>query len=149
MSPDLFDTIREDLIKHEGYKLEVYLDSEGLPTFGVGHLVTEDDIEATWPVGTLVEKTRVDELFDHDLKVACSETERLFPELDSYPDQCVRVLVNMCFNLGRPRLSRFKKMVQAVKIHNYERAAEEMVDSKWYNQVGRRSVELVGWMRNV
>lgn len=149
LSPELYETIREDLIRHEGYKEEIYLCSEGHPTFGVGHLVLPTDPEAEWPVGTPVEKSRVEEVFDHDLKVMINETEKLFTGLDTYPDQCVRVLVNMCFNIGRPRLSKFTKMVAAVKRRDFVEAANQMVDSRWYNQVGRRSVELENWMRNV
>lgn len=149
LSPELYEQIREDLIKHEGYKEEIYLCSAGLPTFGVGHLILESDPEHSWPVGTPVEKSRVEEVFDHDLRVTINETEKLFVGLDTYPDQCVRVLVNMCFNLGRPRLSKFKKMIKAVKNRDFVEAANQMVDSVWYNQVGRRSVELENWMRNV
>jgi lysozyme len=53
----------------------------------------------------------------------------------------------MAFNLGRSRLSKFKKMVTAVNEGNYAKAADEMTDSKWYRQVGRRSKELVEIMR--
>ena len=59
----------------------------------------------------------------------------------------IRVLVNMVFNLGRPRLSKFKNMLAAVNANDYHLAAEEMIDSKWYRQVGRRSEELVEIMR--
>jgi len=53
----------------------------------------------------------------------------------------------MAFNLGRPRLSQFKNMIKAVNEGNYKKAADEMVDSRWYHQVGRRSQELVELMR--
>jgi lysozyme len=53
----------------------------------------------------------------------------------------------MAFNLGRSRLGKFKKMIEAVNEGDYEKAAEEMIDSKWYHQVGNRSIELVEIMR--
>ena len=67
--------------------------------------------------------------------------------LDSQPEDCQRVCINMAFNLGRNRLSKFKKMITAVNEGNYQKAADEMIDSKWYRQVGRRSEELVEIMR--
>lgn len=145
----LIEKIKEDLIKHEGYKDEIYLCSEGIPTFGIGHAIDESDIEYTWPVGTPVEKERIDNAFETDCKEAIEDVESLFGDLSSYPDQCNRVLVNMAFNLGRTRLGKFKKMIQAVKEGNYDEAANQMVDSRWYNQVGNRSVELENWMRNI
>lgn len=148
MKNELQEVIKEDLIKHEGYKQEIYLDTEGLATFGIGHLVVEQDMEYGWPVGTPVEKERIDNVFEQDFGIALSDAQALFLNFDSLPDQVQRVLVNMSFNLGRTRLGRFKKMILAVNEGKYEKAADEMVDSRWYNQVGNRSIELENWMRN-
>lgn len=148
MKNELQEVIKEDLIKHEGYKQEIYLDTEGLATFGIGHLVVEQDMEYGWPVGTPVEKERIDGVFEQDFGIALSDAQALFLNFDSLPDQVQRVLVNMSFNLGRTRLGRFKKMILAVNEGKYEKAADEMVDSRWYNQVGNRSIELENWMRN-
>lgn len=148
MKNELLETIKEDLIKHEGYKAEIYLCSENIPTFGIGHAIKESDLEYTWPVGTPIEKERIDNAFEDDLNIAVSDANALFLNLQSHPDQVVRVCVNMAFNLGRTRLGRFKKMIGAVNEGNYKKAADEMVDSRWYNQVGNRSIELENWMRN-
>jgi len=148
MKPELLEIIKEDLIKHEGYRDTIYLCSEGIPTFGIGHAVKENDPEHAWPVGTFVEKERIDNAFKADLKDAVEDVERLVSDLYSHPDQCIRVLANMAFNLGRTRLSKFKRMLKAVDEKDYKEAANQMVDSRWYSQVGGRSVELENWMRN-
>lgn len=148
MKIELQEIIKEDLIKHEGYKDEIYLCSEGIPTFGIGHMIVEADPEYTWPVGTPVEKDRIDSAFESDFDMAYKDCCSLFLNFDSLPDQVQRVLVNMSFNLGRPRLSRFKNMIKAVNEGRWTKAADEMVDSVWYNQVGNRSIELENWMRN-
>lgn len=149
LNQSLIETIKEDLIKHEGYKDEIYLCSEGIPTFGIGHAVKEKDPEYAWPVGTFIEKERIDNAFEADFEDALTDVKALIPNLDSQPDQCVRVLVNMAFNLGRTRLGKFKNMIKAVTEYNYSEAANQMVDSRWYNQVGNRSIELENWMRNI
>jgi lysozyme len=59
-----------------------------------------------------------------------------------------RVLANMCFNLGYPRLSKFKKFLAAAKDQDWETAADEMMDSKWATQVGDRAVRLREKMLN-
>lgn len=143
----LMDQIKEDLVRHEGYVTEIYLCSENYPTFGIGHMVTEKDMEYTWPVGTPVTDERILQVFHDDCKVAIEDAELLINDLTDHPDSVSRVLVNMVFNLGRPRLSKFKNMLAAIEAKDYERAAEEMKDSKWYHQVGRRSKELVEIMR--
>lgn len=149
MTEELIEHIKEDLIKHEGYVREIYLDSEHLPTFGIGHLVVETDPEYTWPIGTPVEDERILSAFQTDFEEAYTDACVVFLNFDSLPDRVKRVCVNMAFNLGRPRLSRFKNMIGAVNEGNWSRAADEMVDSRWYGQVGRRSEELVDIMRSV
>jgi|DEB0MinimDraft_6_1074348.scaffolds.fasta_scaffold97444_2 GH24 family phage-related lysozyme (muramidase) len=144
---NLIDLIKEDLIRHEGYVAEIYLDSEHLPTFGIGHLVTEADPEFTWPVGSPVTDERILDVFHIDCNAACEDACALFLNFSSHPENVQRVLVNMAFNLGRNRLSKFKNMITAVNEGNYSKAADEMVDSKWYRQVKRRGEELVEIMR--
>ena len=144
---NLIDTIKEDLIRHEGYVAEIYLDSEHLPTFGIGHLVTEVDPEHTWPVGTPVTDERILSAFLTDFNEAYDDACAVFQDLEQHPDDVIRVCVNMAFNLGRTRLGKFKNMVAAVNAQDYPKAADEMMDSKWYGQVGRRSKELVELMR--
>lgn len=144
---ELIEIVKEDLIRHEGYVAEIYLDSENLPTFGIGHLVTENDIEHTWPVGTPVTDERILDVFHKDCNVAYSDACALVLNFAGQSVDAQRVLVNMSFNLGRNRLGQFKNFLKAVNEGKYDKAADEMIDSKWYHQVGRRSKELVEIMR--
>ena len=148
LPPNLIEKIKEDLVKHEGYVAEIYLCSENYPTFGIGHMVTEEDMEYTWPVGTPVTDERILQVFHDDCNAACTDASALFLNFSSHPENVQRVLVNMAFNLGRSRLGKFKNMITAVNEGNYSKAADEMVDSKWYRQVKTRGVELVEIMRN-
>lgn len=145
MTEALLEQIKLDLTKHEGCKTEVYLCSEGIPTAGIGHALYADE---EMPVGTDVDMEQVLEWFKEDVDEAVADCCALFLNFASLPDQVQRVLVNMAFNLGRSRLGKFKNMITAVNEGNWEKAANEMVDSRWYNQVGNRSIELENWMRN-
>jgi len=145
MTEDLFVQIKEDLTKHEGCKTTVYLCTEGIPTVGIGHALYGFEELA---VGDEVSMEQVLEWFKEDCDEALTDCRALFLNFDSLPDQVKRVLVNMAFNLGRSRLAKFKNMVTAVNEGNWNKAANEMVNSRWYNQVGNRSVELENWMRN-
>lgn len=146
---ELIEIVKEDLIRHEGYVTEIYLDSENLPTFGIGHLVTENDMEHTWPVGTPVTDERILDVFHKDCNVAYTDACALVLNFAGQATDAQRVLVNMAFNLGRNRLSQFKKFLKAVNEGKYDKAADEMVDSKWYRQVKRRGEELVEIMRGI
>lgn len=148
MKPDLLEVVKEDLIKHEGYKEEIYLCTADIPTFGIGHAIKESDPEYTWPIGTPIEKERIDNAFLEDVQIAIEDVDALFECPWDKPDVVQRVLVNMAFNLGRRRFGRFKKMIAAVNNNDWKEAANQMVDSVWYGQVGGRSIELENWMRN-
>ena len=55
----------------------------------------------------------------------------------------------MMFNMGYGRLSKFKGMKRGVDAKDWNKAADEMVDSRWYKQVTNRAQRLVDRMREV
>lgn len=134
--------LREQLKIDEGVKYEVYLDHLGYKTFGIGHLVVAGDDEYGADVGHPVSEERVNAVFDEDVKKYISESEKVFPNLKELPEEAQQVIVNMCFNMGAPRLSKFKKFIAAVNDSNWSTAAVEMMDSRWATQVGKRAERL-------
>ena len=143
------DQIREELKIDEGVKYEIYLDHLGLPTFGIGHLVVDRDPEFEEPVGTPVSESRVNECFDNDVQVVLGECRKLYDDFDDLPEEAQLIIANMMFNMGRPRLSKFKGMKRGVDARDWNAAADEMVDSRWYNQVTNRADRLVERMRAI
>ena len=143
------DQLREELAEDEGCKFEIYLDHLGLPTFGIGALVKEYDPEYGLPVGTPVSEERVRQRFNLDIAVTIEDCGRLYPDFDELPEEAQLVIANMCFNLGYPRLSKFKGMKAGVDARDWERAADEMVDSRWHDQVPNRAKRLVKRIRDL
>ena len=139
--------LREDLEIDEGVKHEIYLDHLGYPTFGIGHLVLDTDPEHGQPVGTAVSNDRVIEAFESDLVGVMSDCERLYPDFGDLPEEAQQVIANMMFNMGRPRLSKFKGMKRRVDARDWNIAADEMIDSRWYRQVTNRADRLVQRIR--
>ena len=143
------DKLRDELKVDEGVKYEIYLDHLSLPTLGVGHLIKDTDPESGLPIGTKIEEERVNELFDEDIQVTIQECKYLYNDFDDLPEEAQRVIANMMFNLGRPRLSRFLKMKQHVDNRDFVSASEEMKDSRWYRQVTNRAQRLCDRMANI
>ena len=69
--------------------------------------------------------------------------------MKSFPDEVQQILVNMMFNMGRPRLSKFMKMNAALEGGLWKRAAAEGRDSLWYRQVRKRAERLMTRLENV
>ena len=143
------EKLREELEIDEGCKYEIYLDHLGYPTFGIGHLVVEHDAEYGWEVGTSIDTVRVHETFEQDIKTVLSDCNRLYEDFEDLPEEAQRVIANMMFNMGYPRLSKFEGMKSGVDARDWNQAADEMVDSRWYYQVINRANRLVKRMRNI
>ena len=127
----------------------VYLDHLGYPTFGIGHLIREEDPEYGQEVDTPVSEERVTEAFQADLDIAISECKALYDQWDDFPGEVQEILVNLMFNLGRTRLSKFKNMRKAIDNEDWSTAAVEGRDSRWYRQVGNRAERLMTRLENV
>ena len=143
------EQVQKQLEIDEGVVYEVYLDHLGYPTFGIGHLILDDDPENGFAVGHSVEPERVTEAFQNDLDISIDECKVLYSDWDDYPGEVQEILVNMMFNLGRPRLSKFKNFKKAVDAGDWKTAGVEGRDSLWHRQVGNRAERLMVRMENV
>ena len=143
------EQLREQLKIDEGCVYKIYTDHLGYPTFGIGHLIIESDPENGQAVGTPVSNDRVDAAFDGDVEVVLSECKVLYPDFEDLPEEAQQIIANMMFNLGRPRLSKFVGMKRGVDEKDWNSAADEMGDSRWYRQVGARAERLVNRMREI
>jgi lysozyme len=138
MEQSLLIKIKEQLIRHEGLRLKPYHCTSGKLTIGVGRNL--DDCGISKPEAML--------LLENDI-LSC-ETELLehLPAVyTSLNDTRKAVLVNMCFNLGISGLLGFKNTLAFIGAGDFERAANNMLASKWAKQVGLRAIELSEQMR--
>jgi lysozyme len=134
------ERLKNQLREDEGDLLTVYLDTEQVPTVGVGHRITYAD---TLELGDIITEDRKENLFENDINSAITSCRLGFVGFDLLPETIQEILVNMAFNLGWTKLARFYKMRVAVNNHDWEGMKREMIDSRWYYQVGNRSKKLV------
>ena len=131
------EKLRAELERDEGYKDTAYLDTEGIPTIGVGHNLTTNPVSGILIADWLTE----------DIAIAEQSLDNLYHPWRGLTDVRQRVLVNMAFNMGQSRLGGFRKMWAAIRAQDYEEAAVQMLDSKWAGQVGPRAPRLADMMR--
>jgi lysozyme len=131
--------IYRQLVNDEGVRLDAYLDTLGILTVGVGHKVLSvDDLK----LGDTISEQQCEWFFNTDLDSAIAECKKLVPIFDELPEAAQEVLVNMCFNMGAKKLSKFHKFLGALQADDYLAAADEMKDSAWYGEVGARAKRL-------
>ena len=143
------DELVKQLYIDEGVVKEVYLDHLTLKTGGCGHLILKDEPEYDQPVGTPISEERVNEWFKKDLESVMLDCKLLYRDWNELPETAKLIICNMMFNMGRPRLSKFKGMKAGVDARDWNRAADEMLDSRWAKQVPNRANRLIERMRSI
>ena len=143
------EQLRKELELDEGCKFEIYLDHLGYKTFGIGHLCKATDPENDMEVGTEVSEERVKDCFNKDIELVISDCELLYDDFDHLPEEAQLIIANMMFNLGRNRLGAFIGMKAGVDARDWNKAADEMIDSNYYKQLPNRAGRLVKRMRSL
>jgi len=143
------EQLKETLKVDEGVVYEIYHDHLGYPTFGIGHLVLEDDPECGWSKGEVVSEERVNECFEKDVQTVIEDCKKLHDGWDGYPQEVKQVVANMMFNMGLTRLSKFNRHNAALQSGDWTEAAVEGRDSKWYKQVTNRAERLMTRLEKV
>jgi len=139
------ERLKKQVIANEGVRKTAYKDTLNNWTIGVGHLIKLPDEE--YLLDKELTDLEVDQIFVTDLNQAIDDA-RKFIDADSIPDEAFEVVVDMAFNLGLPKLLKFKNFQQALKDKDFVKASEEMLDSRWAKQLPNRSKRLAEIMRD-
>tara|TARA_R110002020_G_C15775951_1_gene728645 strand:+ start:108 stop:524 length:417 start_codon:yes stop_codon:yes gene_type:complete len=128
----------EQLKRHEGLVLQPYRCTEGKLTIGYGRNLDSNGIS----------KLEAEKMLYNDVDETIDNLNNLIPDIMMQLNQARKgVIINMAFNLGIHGLLKFKKMIAALEVGDYDEAAIQMMDSKWARQVGKRAIELSEQMR--
>lgn len=137
MTPESLQKLKAMIRLQEGYRQFPYVDTKGHLTIGYGRNLDANGIS----------KPEADYCLDNDLNFHIIECATNIPVFNDLDDIRQMVLADMSFNMGHKNLLKFEQMLAALKERNYGVAADEMVNSSWYGQVGRRAEVLVAMMR--
>ena len=124
--------IIEQLKIHEGYKPTVYKCTAGVDTIGVGFAIK--DLHLSEEVCDLILKEK--------LEVLEERFENKFDWFAESPVEVRNVMLNMAYQLGFSGFCKFKKTIALFEEREWEKASEEMLDSKWAKQTPNRANEL-------
>lgn len=138
MTEALMNRIKAQLVRHEGLRLKPYRCTAGKLTIGIGRNLDDCGITQSEAYVMLI----------NDIMNCEKQLQSKIPDIYNGLDEVRKsVLLNMCFNLGINGLLCFKNTLAFVKAGDWERAANNMLVSKWAKQVGRRAIELSELMR--
>jgi lysozyme len=138
MTEALMNRIKAQLVRHEGLRLKPYRCTAGKLTIGIGRNLDDRGISQKEAYAMLERDIQDCEQWLID------EIAEIYNKLDEVRQS---VLLNMCFNLGIKGLLGFKNTLDFIGAGDWERAANNMLASKWAKQVGMRAIELSEMMR--
>lgn len=135
---------KEMIKEHEGRSLNVYRDSRGKKTVGYGHLIDADSPEdiRNLKVGEKISAERAEQLFNEDYAYHARAAENI-PGFSRASETQQEALIDLTFNMGPAWHEDFPKFAKAFEEGDYEKAAQELKDSDWYDQVGRRAPTII------
>ena len=149
------EQLRKELELDEGVKKNdkgnhiSYFCSQNVVTGGIGHMITEWDDKKYAEVGVEISDEQVKAWFNKDIETVLSDCELLYDDFDHLPEEAQLIIANMMFNLGYPRLKKFVGMKAGVDARDWNKAADEMIDSNYYKQLPNRAGRLVKRMRSL
>lgn len=129
--------ILKQLQRHEGLRLKPYKCTGDKWTIGYGRNLEDRGITQAEAL-TLLKNDIADVMAKLSVEIP------FYLDLDPARRD---VLTNMAFQIGVAGLMKFKKTLQYVKADWYEKAAYEMLDSRWAKQTPSRAKELSEQMR--
>jgi len=89
------------------------------------------------------------EIFEKDFEISKEGANLFIPEENIHPT-AFGIVIEMCFQLGLPRLQKFKRFHYHLNKCEYEESAAEMLDSVWAKkQTPNRAKALADKMKSI
>ena len=131
--------ILKDIKRHEGFRSKVYQCTEGYDTIGYGFAIKD----------LILDEDIAEEILIRKLERLKRNANSRFKWLEDMPVVVQEVVLNMCYQLGVTGVSKFKKALKAMEDGDWEKAADEMLDSKWAKQTPGRAKEMSDIIRSL
>jgi lysozyme len=131
------ERLRLQITKHEGIELMPYRCTSDKLTIGVGRNIEDRGISHETAM----------QMLDEDIDICINELQQTVSYWDDLPERVQEALINLCFNMGISRLMAFKKTFGFLREGMYEKAADELLESRYANQVGQRAIDVANMIR--
>lgn len=128
---------------YEGFRSQIYLDTEKNPTIGYGHKLTKSDISSGRFANGITE-AEAQKLYEEDKAKHDKLLYDKYPWVASQPASVRMALEDMAYNMGvgdGKGLSSFNTAMEDIRTGNYESASNKILRSRYAQQTGQRAVD--------
>lgn len=126
MDQVIAEKLKASIKRHEGLKKRAYVDTKGNITIGYGVNISSCDLS----------DSECELLLNNRILTATYELYRFVPWIQSLDDVRKAVMIELTYNIGIEDVLLFRKLLEALKEQNFAQAREELLNSKWANDVG-------------
>ncbi|MFA5323156.1 MAG: glycoside hydrolase family protein [Smithella sp.] len=145
-------TLKELLVKHEGWKLKPYKCSAGKWTVGCGYNFSDnplpEDIEKYLSITECITDEMADRLLDLSIGWAVADCHKLFPRFNKFSQKRQDALIDFLFNVGIRTAKKFVHTIAAINTGRWEDAADGFRNSAWFRQVNERGIEIASMIED-
>ena len=85
---------------------------------------------------------------NEDIDICINELQQTLSYWNDLPSRVKEGLINLCFNMGISSLMAFKRTFSYLRSGDFGKAADELLDSRYANQVGQRAVDVADMIRD-
>jgi len=145
------DLLRDMLKRHEGLRLKAYPCSRNHMTIGYGWNLKKPlprSIDAYLNINGEITKEMAEKLLDISMDTAIRQAWDIFPQFGGFSERRQMALVDWLFNVGIGTALTFRRALAAISAGEWGKAADAMEESRWFEQVKSRGIEIVEMVRN-
>jgi lysozyme len=145
------DILLKNLIQEEALRTKMYKCPEGFNTIGAGHNCDANPLKE--PFATYLKENgeltvdMVKLILGEDIEDAETDARKLFPDFNHYAENRQVAIVDLVFNMGLSRFSKFVRTIQAIRSQQWDLAAKGLRESKWFRQVGDRGPKIINLIK--
>lgn len=148
----MIDKLLPILVRQEGLRLDVYRDSEGFWTIGIGYLVSRDQTLTEAQARAMAQGPWTKEQAESTLRKVVEHTVRAlnwsYLWFKTLPELVQMGLTNMQYQLGAKGVKGFPKMLAALEAGDYPLAERCALASAWHTQTPSRCEEVAAMIGN-
>lgn len=136
MNNEMKIILKEVVTKHEGRKKRAYIDTENNITGGIGHNLSAHDFS----------DKIIDDWYEEDSEFFYKQLNDTF-QWFQYLNQARQIgLIDLAF-MGFKSFLSFRKLIAALRVSDFDWAANEILSSKYAKQVGQRAIDIANIIR--
>ena len=132
------EDVNASLKHNEGFRSQIYKDTMGYDTIGYGHKLTEED-KKSGRFKNGISKGEAERLLEQDERLHTSGLHRVAPWVKKQPQEVQEVLKDMAYNMGPNFIKDWPQFARQIREGKYKEAADNMLNTRYAEQVGNRA----------